>query len=537
MNAPRERSHRVLLVSDNGHGLGHVTRLLAIGRRLPDDCLPVMLTLSEAHAAVRDQGMLVEYFPSGPRLGIAKSKWSALFARRLDNVIERYRPQVVVVDHVAPSAAFVTARRRHPGTWFVWCRRGMWRPGSNGSARGLHEWFDVVLEPGDVARHLDGGSTVVDRERVTEVAPVTLLDQTELLDRAAARTELGLPSAGPAALVALSASDPEDLVAQVAHVRDVLGQVRPGAHLFVPRHPLQGDRLQDVEDVTMRPYYPIARVLRAFDVAVTSAGYNSVHELVRAGVPAVLVPAHAQSVDDQDARAAGAAQRGLARVVDGVGDPQLADALQAAFDGELRGDGGADLHTNGASAAAQLIGDLAAGAPSNLSPAGAELEPTEDQRLDGLGKLVSGRRGVPRSSPIHVIDAVELRPRELKNLVGRVIREQDDRLRPGDARPLPGPAVRPVLLVSSAADTSRLSRRRLAYETVLTAEELARIDPSVSHADHRARRRQEAAVTWGATAVEIVPRDPPSAVRSTAEEPRRVRRWPRWPRRRSGRQA
>ena len=282
---PGRAPRTVLFVSDNGDGLGHITRLMAIARRLPPDVRPVFLTLSEAHQTVRGQGFAVEYFPSAPRLRVVKTLWSALFTTRVLDVVERLAPAVVVVDHVAPSSAFLVTKRRHPGTHLVWSRRGLWRAGRNETAAEIRAWFDVVLEPGDLARDHDEGYTARDRDGVVEVPPVTLLDADELLDRAAARAELDLPADGPCVLVALSADDPADLEALIRTVREAADAASPGVHLFAPRHPLHGDRLHQVADVTMRPVYPVARYLRAFDVAIASAGYNTAHEVARAGIP------------------------------------------------------------------------------------------------------------------------------------------------------------------------------------------------------------------------------------------------------------
>ncbi len=54
---------------------------------------------------------------------------------------------------------------------------------------------------------------------------------------------------------------------------------------------------------------------RAADLALSAAGYNSFHELIYAGVPAIFVPQMAPFMDDQDRRARAASDRGLARTV------------------------------------------------------------------------------------------------------------------------------------------------------------------------------------------------------------------------------
>ena len=57
--------------------------------------------------------------------------------------------------------------------------------------------------------------------------------------------------------------------------------------------------------------FPISRYLRAFDFAVSAAGYNSFHELVGFAVPTVFLPS-LTLLDDQPARARWAAEQGAA---------------------------------------------------------------------------------------------------------------------------------------------------------------------------------------------------------------------------------
>jgi UDP-N-acetylglucosamine:LPS N-acetylglucosamine transferase len=69
-------------------------------------------------------------------------------------------------------------------------------------------------------------------------------------------------------------------------------------------------------DSARRPVpYPMLRYLRAFDVAVISAGYNSAHECASVGLPAVLY-ARPRAFDDQHARALRFEAAGLGVYVD-----------------------------------------------------------------------------------------------------------------------------------------------------------------------------------------------------------------------------
>ncbi|MDQ2676959.1 MAG: hypothetical protein M3Y34_09135, partial [Actinomycetota bacterium] len=57
-------SNRILFLSSNGTGLGHLTRSMAIARRLDKSLEPSFFTLSGAAPVVADQGFEVEFAAS-----------------------------------------------------------------------------------------------------------------------------------------------------------------------------------------------------------------------------------------------------------------------------------------------------------------------------------------------------------------------------------------------------------------------------------------------------------------------------------------
>jgi UDP:flavonoid glycosyltransferase YjiC (YdhE family) len=68
-------------------------------------------------------------------------------------------------------------------------------------------------------------------------------------------------------------------------------------------------------DVHVVREFPLSRRFRAFDLAVSAAGYNSFHELLRFGIPTLFIPNQDTSLDDQQGRAQFAADRGLAHML------------------------------------------------------------------------------------------------------------------------------------------------------------------------------------------------------------------------------
>lgn len=296
----------VLFITYNGHGLGHITRMMAVAKHAEERFTPMFLTLSEAFPLLSEHGFVNEYLSSFEKLDMTKEEWEPLFASRLAQALQHCQPRVVVFDLVRPPPVLADIRSGSTGFELIWSRRGMWERRRNRvSIHVGRKAFDGIVEPGDIASPLDVGRTTDDRSRVTWVPPIVLVSPEEQTHRLEARGALGLPEHGRAILINVSDSAPENLARLISSVRDT---VRSAAgeeelHLFAPLHPLHRGAMPSVPGVTMRPIYPVAKHIRAFDGVVSTAGYNSFHETVASGLPAVFVPRDSPSLDDQHRRA------------------------------------------------------------------------------------------------------------------------------------------------------------------------------------------------------------------------------------------
>jgi hypothetical protein len=294
--------HRVLYISSNGAGVGHLMRLMSIARRTPDEVEPIFLTLSQAAQVVHDEGYLVEYLPSRGYTGAPSVPWHEQLRARLVELIDRYDVDALVFDGTMPYWGVFDAADDRPGVRLVWSRRAMWKKDvSNAVIEHFSDRFDLIIEPGEFAADLDRGATRDRRAEATVVEPITFLGLDELLDRDAARAELGLDPDRPAALVHLGAGNINDTSSQLGMVVDRLAQ-EADLQVCVTRSIIaaKGDGLpSNVRSISV---YPLARYLPAFDLAFAASGYNSYHELVLAGVPTAYLPNLETATDDQGAR-------------------------------------------------------------------------------------------------------------------------------------------------------------------------------------------------------------------------------------------
>jgi hypothetical protein len=323
---------RVLMLSDNGAGLGHLSRLMAIARRLPEDMEAVIATQSYGASVCHQEGFLTEYVPSRKVLAAAKPRWTEFLRERLRHLIELHGPQIVAVDSV-PHDGIVAAVADHPDITWIWVRRAMWRRGvgANWIERGTA--FDAILEPGEFAAPADEGPTVADRAAAYLVAPITFLDDSELLDAGTARRGLGVDDR-PTALLQLGAGNINDISSPVARMAQCL--LDNGFQLVLAESTIATEAMPRIPGAHVVKVYPVSRFLRAFDLVVSASGYNSFHELIGFGVPSVFVPNTQTGLDDQVARARFAAAAGAALVIEDPASDEVERVLAHAARTDVR---------------------------------------------------------------------------------------------------------------------------------------------------------------------------------------------------------
>ena len=213
----------VLFLSPNGVGMGHLTRLLAIARHSPAAIRPVFLSMSQAVGVVERFGFVGEYFPYHAQTGETAEVWSQALRARLNEAIAFYDARCVVFDGNVPYQGLVETRRDNANRPFVWIRRGMWRPEAGRATIDRARHFDLVIEPGELAAEDDPGITTGRDAEALRVAPVTLFEPGELLDRETARGQLGLDPDRLAVIVQLGARNNFDYGQVDRIVLDTLG--------------------------------------------------------------------------------------------------------------------------------------------------------------------------------------------------------------------------------------------------------------------------------------------------------------------------
>ena len=303
------RRRRVMFLSSNGIGLGHLTRQLAIARRCDDWIETVFVTMSQAVSIVGEFGYLCEYIPHQRHLRCDADQWNRFLARELVDKIAFYDIGAVLFDGNVVYSGLAEVLSGLPDCWRIWCRRAMWRRGV-GSNSIVHEpLFDLVVEPGEIAAELDAGLTAGQRKRTRRVNPIRLLDTSEQLSRADARKALSISEDRIAVLVQLGAGNNRQSRDVEEAVIDYLSRADQ-VHAMILDWPIADRQICATRSFKPISTYPAARYLRAFDATVSAAGYNSFHDIVANGIPAAFMPNENPMMDDQLARAHHATMHG-----------------------------------------------------------------------------------------------------------------------------------------------------------------------------------------------------------------------------------
>lgn len=355
---------RILMFSQNGVGLGHVVRQLAVSRHLSRRHEVLFCSMSQALEVIAAQGYHVEHLPSHVYSGVSYADWHGWARAQLEQMIDYYGVKAVVLDGSVPYLGLLEAVAPRPDVRLVWMRRPMW-PATPESGKRLAQqrFFDLVIEPEEAAGESDQGPTVAHRDRALLVPPIRLLERDELLSREAACAALGLDPARPAVLVQLGSGTNHD-VAQVTERIMAQARLHPGLQVALAEWHNSDQGMDLWPDALCLRGFPYARYFQAFDFSFAAAGYNSFHEIIDAGLPTAFVPNPREYMDMQGLRAGYAAARGAALVCDGsvagVGAAfaRLSDAAaRAAMRKAMR----RLRRPNGAAAAARAISDLVSG--------------------------------------------------------------------------------------------------------------------------------------------------------------------------------
>ena len=294
----------IILATSNGIGMGHLARATAVAEELKGVARPILVSVAGGIAEIPSAtGIPCEYIPGKTRRWMPAHRWDRYFRDRLIAIADETGASVISFDGVVPYPGYIATKLKRPDLTIVWVRRGLWQKNLLRFALPFQSRLvDLIIEPGDIARAYDHGPTAK-RNDATLTSPVSLYSKARALSREDARKALGLDAGRPAVLVQLGTGDSDMNEKMRAALTGLVGWA--GLQVVLTKNPVdaQGKSLvPEGLDIKVQRYFPLANLLAAFDGAIAATGYNSVHELLPAQIPTVLI-SNIRGTDDQDARA------------------------------------------------------------------------------------------------------------------------------------------------------------------------------------------------------------------------------------------
>jgi UDP:flavonoid glycosyltransferase YjiC (YdhE family) len=288
----------VVLFNINGNGMGHMSTCLAYANRLRGRARPVFFSLASAIEMINDMGFEADYLVSRFWSRARSWAWDRQLALRLGMFFERVRPEVVVFDGTWPYRGLLEAVAAYGGTRLVWSDLTMYKEGWR-EVPVSQSNFDLLIRLGELGSEFSVEQESMPGRKVT-IPPFTMLTDDELLSRDVARDELGLKQDGRYALLSLGPGNLKDVSGVGRGLIDELTQ--RGYTVVWTRPPISASDVALPDGVIPLTQFPLLQVMRAFDVFVGAAGYNTCCEVLQSRVPTLFVP-NTQVNDDQTARA------------------------------------------------------------------------------------------------------------------------------------------------------------------------------------------------------------------------------------------
>ncbi|XLY90014.1 hypothetical protein ACK8QS_09370 [Ectopseudomonas mendocina] len=324
----RAAKNTYLFVPINGAGLGHLTRSLAIARRIKQqqpDAKIIFLTTSIGVMLVHRAGFVCHHVSPKVLLGESDVRWNLLFYKTLKLVLSIHRPGVLIFDGTMPYLGLRKVMCGFGSTRYVWVKRGLYKVSVNRQQLRRHiKAFDFVISPGELGEgccpeEVDGV--------VRGVPPIALLDPEDLYEKDYARRVLRIPFDSVCAYVQLGAGN----INGVSGLQQkVIAYLRENnIKVVVGRSPIALSEDAELLADCVIVDYPNSKYFSAFDFAVLAGGYNSVCESVMLGLPTLFVPNVCTGADDQRRRAELTAQFGPFMTLVRTDDYSIGEAVRA----------------------------------------------------------------------------------------------------------------------------------------------------------------------------------------------------------------
>jgi len=329
----------IVMFPTNGVGFGHFTRLLAIARnirsRKPSTEIVFFTTMPTLHV-LAEENFVCYHMPGRHRYKeMDASHWNAMCEELMSLIFSLHRPRAFVFDGSYPYRGMLNAIKSESQSMVnIWVRRGAIRKGSRNLPVDSIGHFHTIIRPGDSVSDKFEDET---RHNVPIVKtnPILLEDPNGKQTNYNLRKRLGVPNEAILCYIQLGAGQINEIDSELMMTLDALSE-HPRAYAVVGESMLGSRFSFDHERVRVLRDYPNSRYFQEIDFTVIAGGYNSYHEIIEAGLPAICFPNLSTGRDDQFARASQAGKIGAMVVIKSRTREKIRLAIERMMDAENR---------------------------------------------------------------------------------------------------------------------------------------------------------------------------------------------------------
>jgi len=301
LKSRKKNQKTYLFLAINGAGLGHLTRCLAIAKKVKAESEAseiIFVTTSVAVQLVHQHGFLCYHIPPfGLNSDVTSRKWNRFFGDSLSKIVRLHCPDVLVFDGTYIYRGLRRVMEQFPFVKYIWIRRGGGKERLGVQFREMESLFSQVIIPGEI--DVDSAETL--GQKITRIPPVLICGKSEMLGRTQARERLGVAEDKIAVYLQLGAGNINDINTLEASIKRFFA-TRDKYQLIVARSPISIKNTGSYSVGELKDF-PNSIYFNAFDIAISACGYNSVAELVSHQVPSILLPNTSTGLDDQVRRA------------------------------------------------------------------------------------------------------------------------------------------------------------------------------------------------------------------------------------------
>jgi len=209
----KPRVDTILFAPTNGVGLGHLTRTLAIARRIkkldPNKKI-VFFTTCPATQLIEREGFIAHYFPSAEICDKNKAmQWDYSIRQSLSRVLHLYKPIMFIFDGAYPYSGILASINSFKKIMkCIWIKRSQYNISQLKKSIIKEKYFHYTITPNEI-----GHCNEIHENSYITNFPIIYLDQSEALDKYSVRELWKVPDNYKVVYVQLGAGKINDIEA------------------------------------------------------------------------------------------------------------------------------------------------------------------------------------------------------------------------------------------------------------------------------------------------------------------------------------